>query len=730
MKCRLLATWLFIVTTVTTAHAGPAPDLSLARLYSLPWVVGTTPEAPAWSPDSTRVAFLWSDDGSNTRDLWWTDTGGRAPTRLTDVRRPAVPVPTEPDAARQDLAKREADPGITGFTWLEDGQALAYCRSGRLYRVPATGNPGASAIDPDATAVHEPVGLPHSPAVLYAHRQGLSRHEPASGSIPLVVVPEDVSIDTLTVSPDGRFVAFIETDLREIAERIIPDYLTAETSAPTIRRAFPGEPSERYRIGVVPTGGGPVVWMQAGGDAQDPIFSLAWSPDSRTLLVDRGDLYIKHRWIRLLEAQSGEGRTLWEERDDANVTAEWWSAFAPDGRSVYTVSDCGSDYQLWQIPLDGRVPKPVTAEGYAVFGASVVPAAGGVLFIGNREATEDRAPYWLDAQGKVTALSNLHGHHEPLLSPDGRWLADIRSDDQTPPELYLRPLHASSAAPAPAERRITHSPLPAYEGHAWATVRYVDFPNVHDGVSLHARLTLPVDFDPHRRYPAIIGSVYSNTVHNRWGGRVFHPTWALDQYLAAHGYVILNVDIRGSSGHGKAFRQRLREDYGGIDVDDLYSATRYLAGSGFVDEHRIGLWGSSYGGLLTTMSLLKHPGVYAAGVAGAPATNVFHAETGEMRTMMDPVSRRERYQAASPYLMSDALADPLLIIHGMRDDTVLFKDTLTLVQRLILADRPVELAVLPDAPHGWDTKGLAQSRYAFSRLVEFFERHLKPTASP
>jgi dipeptidyl-peptidase-4 len=293
--------------------------------------------------------------------------------------------------------------------------------------------------------------------------------------------------------------------------------------------------------------------------------------------------------------------------------------------------------------------------------------------------------------------------------------------------LYVRSRTAAGATAV--ETRVTHSPIPGYDTHAWATVRYVDFPNVHDGVSLHARLTLPTDFDPHRRYPVIMGSVYSNTVHNRWGGRVYHPTWALDQYFAAHGYVVMNVDIRGSSGHGKTFRQGIREDYGGIDVDDLYSATRYLAGTGFVDEHRIGLWGSSYGGLLTTMSLLKHPGVYAAGVAGAPATNVFHAETGEMRTMMDPVTRYERYQAASPYLRSDDLVDPLLIIHGMRDDTVLFKDTLTLVQRLILADRPVELAVLPDAPHGWDTQGLAQSRYAFGRLVDFFERTLKPQSS-
>ncbi|MCX7058790.1 MAG: prolyl oligopeptidase family serine peptidase, partial [Proteobacteria bacterium] len=311
------------------------------------------------------------------------------------------------------------------------------------------------------------------------------------------------------------------------------------------------------------------------------------------------------------------------------------------------------------------------------------------------------------------------------VSPDGRWLADVYSNDVTPPELYLSATVADGSI-----RALTHSPLAEFASHRWVAARYVEFPSVEDGTTLHARLTLPPDFDPAKQYPAILGSVYSNTVHNRWGGRIYHPTWALDQYLAQAGYVIMNIDIRGSSGHGKRFRQRLREDYGGIDVEDLYSGVRYLVDHGSVDPRRVGLWGSSYGGLLTTMSLFKKPGVYAAGVAGAPATSLWHAETGEMRTMMAPRDHAERYAASSPFLRSDGLRDPLLIIHGMRDDTVLFKDTLTLTQRLVLQGHDVELVVLPDAPHGWDTQGLAQTRFAFSKLVEFFRRHLGEGPSP
>ena len=96
-------------------------------------------------------------------------------------------------------------------------------------------------------------------------------------------------------------------------------------------------------------------------------------------------------------------------------------------------------------------------------------------------------------------------------------------------------------------------------------------------------------------------------------------------------YVVLQVDVRGSVGHGREFREKLQRDFGGIDVEDVHSGAEYLGTLGYVDTNRLGIWGSSYGGLMTAMSLFKKPGVYKAGVASSPATNVWHATTGEVR---------------------------------------------------------------------------------------------------
>jgi len=372
------------------------------------------------------------------------------------------------------------------------------------------------------------------------------------------------------------------------------------------------------------------------------------------------------------------------------------------------------------VPISGGASvRRLTRGNWAV--ASMVPVEDGLVVVGNLDKAEERQLFRIDARGgDPVRLSGRPGTHTPVLSPDGRHAAVAFSSDSTPPELLVTALDGSAN-----ERVVTHSPLEQFSDYRWVTPRYVEFESHVDGTPLHGRLTLPPDWEPGRRYPAILGSVYTDSVRNQWGGRAAHPTWGLDQFLAQEGYVLLNVDLRGSWGRGREHRRGIRLDYGGMDIEDLESGVRFLGTLGFVDLARVGLWGSSYGGLMTAMSLFRKPGLYAAGVAGAPATNVRHALTGQMAVMMRPQDHPEEYDDSSAYLHAHGLEDPLMIIHGMRDEVVLFKDSVVLVERLIQLDKDVELVALPDAGHGWDNEGLAQTRFAFRRLFAHFERYLK-----
>lgn len=716
----------------------PAPlPADLERFYSAPSLVGTAPRAPVWSPDGRQVAFLWTEDGTNFLDVYTADRATAAP-----VRRSAFPRRTAPDgpatawATQRDALAAELDGGVSAVAWLPDGRRLLTTFRGDLWLV---------APDRPATRLTETRGAESRAAVAARPRGDTARvafvrdgelwvadlvGDALGAPRQLTRVARDgVGVEQFVWSPDGATFAVVEVDRTAIRTRGIPDYLGEETAMPLVRRAFPGEDSEHRRIGVVAAAGGEVRWLALDGAPTDILHGLAWSPDGARLAVDWSDVFVKDRRVLVAEASTGAVRDLVREREPQNVSAEWQVAWRPDGAGLYFSSDREQDYHVWYAPLAGGGPRAITRGAWAVFGFTVTPS--GLVVVTNRERPEERQVERVPLDGGAPVrLTRQPGTHTPAVSPDGRWLASVHSSDSVPPDLHLvGPVARGATAPA-EPRRVTASPRAEFARYRFTTPRYVTFPSRADGAVLHGRLLLPPGYDPARRWPVIIGSAYSNTARNQWGGRNAHPLWGLDQVLLERGFVILAVDVAGSSGHGTAFRRRIRLDYGGIDVEDLHSGVEWLVREGIADPARVGIWGSSYGGLLTTMSLFTKPGVYAAGVAGAPATNVWHALTGEQRVMLRPQEQPAEYARASSHTRAAGLAGRLMLIHGMRDVVVLYKDSAWLTQYLLQLGKDVELVTLPDAGHGWDLEGLAQTRYAFRSLVGFFERTLLGAAAP
>jgi dipeptidyl-peptidase-4 len=753
---------LLAVSIVSLVPSGEtsaqAPRLTIERLYSLPRIIGTPPRSFAWSSDGRHLAFLWNDEGRNFRDVWVLDTAApdQVPTRVTHLPHldPLSGPTLDPVAAAESEERAERDPGVTAVTWHPDGRRLLITFRGDLWLVTPDGQPRRLTDTPalETQAAYSPAG-----DLLAFLTQGelwlMAADPPAAASgTPAAVrridsISPDVGIASFRWSPTGSRIAVLERDRRDVALRGIPDYLSDETRLVEVRRAYPGELPARQRLGFVSARSldsrEPVQWVELDEGPASPespwlLLSYAWAPDGERLAVDTSDLYAKDRRIFQVDVRSASppaARIVVRERDPLNETYYYWRiAWSTDSRHLYFLSDRDQDYHVYALAtgregLEASEPRRLTRGDWAV--AEMHPVEGGLIVVGNRGRPEERQLFRVDDPGgEVTRVSHRPGTHAPTLSPDGRYAAVAFSSDTTPPELLLTTLDPVSATSGPedglavVERLVTDSPTPEFSGYAWVAPQYVTFRSHVDGTELHGRLTLPPDFDPDRRYPAILGSVYTESVRNQWGGRTAHPTWGLDQYLAQQGYVLLNVDVRGSWGRGRDHRRGIRLDYGGMDIEDLESGVRFLEGEGYVDMGRVGIWGSSYGGLMTVMSLFRKPGLYAAGVAGAPATNVWHALTGQMAVMMAPEDQAEAYADSSPFLHAEGLEDPLMIIHGMRDQIVLFKDTATLVQRLIMLGKDVDLVALPNAGHGWDNEGLAQTRFAFGKLVQHFERHL------
>ncbi len=684
-------------SALASYEVGPALD----RLYSLPRIIGTAPVSPAWSPDGRKLLFLWNDAGYDFKDVFVIDVDAPTPSRLTSLS-PAGP-------------PREGDPGVADAVWHPDGRKILFRLGSELFLVSADG--GA----PQRVAEGSQARFsPNGHHLAYLHRGDLLLQDTDFAERTLVSDPRaEVFVESFEWSLDGASIAFVEEDESRVALRGIPDYLEKpEVELVRVRRPYPGEEPARVRLGVVGVGQGAIPrFFDLGGTRVDPIFSYRWSGEGN-LLVDTSDLYVKNRRILVVEPGSTAVREVYREEEPENVSAYWQAEWAPGGRAIYFLSDRDEEYHVYRLPLEGGMPSRITSGNFAVSQIAVTPTA--LVFVANSPRPEDRQVFRIGLEGgDPIRMSRESGTHTPFVSPDGRFAASLFSSDSTPPELFLTSLQGGR------ETRVTRSPLPEFDALSWASPEYVSFKSHVDGAAIHGRLQVPANLDRTRKHPAIVGSIYSNTVRNQWGGRNAHPLWGLERHLLEKGYILFNIDIRGSWGRGKAFRRGIRTNYGGIDVEDVASGVRYLSGLPFVDTERIGIWGSSYGGLLTCMSLFKKPELFRAGVAGAPATNVFHATTGEMRVMMAPEDERSAYEAASAYTHAEGLEDPLLLIHGMRDRTVLYQDSVFLVDRLMRLGKNVDFVSLPDAGHGWDLEELHETRFAFRKLIEFFDRHLK-----
>ena len=231
----------------------------------------------------------------------------------------------------------------------------------------------------------------------------------------------------------------------------------------------------------------------------------------------------------------------------------------------------------------------------------------------------------------------------------------------------------------------------------------------------------PPNIDSTKHYPVLFGPAYSNTVRNRWGGM----NGMLQQYLALEkGYIVVQVDVRGSTGYGREFREKFLMDWGGGDLNDLESAVTYMKTLPFVDASRFGIWGSSYGGTLTVYSLLKKPGLFQAGVAGAAATDPYLFGSDDVAIVRRPQSHPATFtRGALPY--AGNLRDHLLLIHGMQDDVVPFSSAVALVEEFMKQGKDFDFAFAPAATHGW-TQRPYYATYLLRKLVAHFDRYLGP----
>jgi len=719
-RCNQLIREILALTLLLAPAGGASQEsaLTVDRIVSQTSITGTSPSAPAWSPVGNRLAFLWNDSAMPRREIWIVEGDGTELHRLT--------------------RETEGTGGVSQFVWTPSGAALIYIRAGDVWRIETTGGGEDEGVCLTATAGGKS-NLAVSPDGRYASflQEGdlwllnletnlLARATrvgvPSISSVPLGTYSRpDVEIGpyvwggpTYRWSPDSRTIAVHYVDRREMRIVSFPYYLGDETLVNNHRRGYPGDPNEHRTVGFYDVESGELNLLDLPDPTGNRVVDFSWSPSGK-LLIDRESDTAEERWLHMVDPASGRLEQIWHDERDTRVYTSIGSAWHTDGKRVLFLSDLGDRYGLYLLDSENGPPVLLTNERFDVTGAPLVNAGtGSIFFQSNEPSPYERHVFQIsDEGGTATRISTLPGQNQPYPSPDGSIVAILHSDDLSPTELYLVAADGRST-----ERRITTSPPAEFGRRSWARARYVTFPSRIDDYTLHARVLEPVDLDRAKRYPVVFGPVYSNTVRNRWGGR----NALLQQLLVERGYIVVQVDVRGSTGYGRAFREEFLMDFGGEDLEDLHSAVEYMATLPYVDPDRIGIWGSSYGGLLTVYSLLKKPGVFKAGVAGAAAVDPYFFGTDDVAIVRRPQSHPEAFaRGAAQY--AENLQDHLLIIHGTQDDVVPFKTTVMLAEELMRQGKDFDFAFAPGTTHGW-TRRPHHARYLLEKLVTHFDRYL------
>jgi dipeptidyl aminopeptidase/acylaminoacyl peptidase len=427
----------------------------------------------------------------------------------------------------------------------------------------------------------------------------------------------------------------------------------------------------------------------------------------------------------LLDAATGKTRVLATVHDDAWIDGPGAGTLGwlPDNAHVYFESERDGWAHLYSVSINGGEATQLTSGQFEVSDVRLSQDKTRFYFTSSERSAFERNLYSMQIGGGArTQITSKPGNHQIDLSPDESILADVYSYSNKPPELYLLPNYPADEKTT--VRQVTTSPIPEFFTHNWIDPPIVSF-KARDGATVYGRIYLPANYKGGG--PAVLfvhGAGYLQNVHRWWSS--YYREYMFHHLLMERGFVVLDIDYRGSAGYGRDWRTGIYRHMGGKDLTDHVDAVNYLVKEHGVDPKRIGLYGGSYGGFITLMAMFTQPDVFAAGAALRPVTDWAHYNNGYTSNILNlPQSDAESYKQSSPIYFANGLKGALLICHGMVDTNVNFQDTVRLVEKLIeLRKENWSVAPYPVEDHGFEREASWADEY--KRILKLFVDNLKP----
>ena len=545
--------------------------------------------------------------------------------------------------------------------------------------------------------------------------------EPAGIKCGQVVHRNEFGIEKGTFwSPDGQRLAFYRMD-----ETMVSDYPQVDTEARTaeyVPDKYPmaGTASHKVTVGVYDIATGKTIYLQAG-DPTDRYFSnIAWSPCGKYVYMMEHPREQNRAELVRYHALTGEkDAVLITETHDKYVEPQHPITFLPwdDTKFIYHSQKDGFNH-LYLYDVEGKELAQLTKGEWLV--QEIVgfhEKRKEVIIVSTEVSPLQSNLYAVNVKsGKRRPIGNSEGVHTVQLSASADWMIDRYSAPTTPRRIEL-----VNVKDGKSRNVLLDAPNP------WAGFNVPEMTvgtlKAADGVTdLYYRLVKPVNFDPAKKYPAVIyvyGGPHAQMIQNSWNCSV--RGW--DIYMAQQGYVVFTVDNRGSSNRGLAFENCTFRQLGVEEMKDQLRGVEFLKSLPYVDADRLGVHGWSYGGFMTTNLMLTYPDVFKVGVAGGPVTDWKYYEVmyGE-RYMDTPQSNPEGYKNSSLLEKAGNLKGRLLVIHGGNDPVCVPQMTYSFMKACIDKGTHPDLFIYPGHEHNM----IGRDRvHLHEHITRYFEDFLK-----
>jgi len=710
----------------TTQPAG----YSIAQIFAAPGLTGYHPEDVEWSPDGRHVSYLLRHPDAPQADLYGVDTRTGKTSVLLSSKQLAGAAAPPSSIKNQREQERITRYHVDSYHWSPKSDAIFYLSNDQVYfyglithqTTQITHEPGAKR-DPQLSPDEQWVSYVSNGDVHYVSVHGgtvysVTPHTAGvlNGGLNWVYTEELGLRSAYAWSPDSRYIAFLQSDERPVQAFPLVNFVKQQPTVDLEKYPTAGAPNPIVRLGVYALQSGKTVWMSMAGTADTYLARFGWLPAGGRVYGEVLNRAQTHLQLLTADPESGAARVVVSQTDPDWVDVRAAPHFLKSGGFIWNSQQDGW-HHLYLCSDDGRVARKLTVGDYNVLKLEGVDEQRGQLYFTRyTHGPLNTELYRVSLSGgEAHAVTGKPGTHAITMNPQAHDYLDTYSNSMTPPSVTLvnsgngRRVVIQAAASLPYK----------FEKPRFFTIRAAD-----GRTPIYARMTLPPDFDSAKKYPVIMyqygGPDVAPTVRDVWGGSGF----LFDQLLAKQGFILFATDNRAATYFSHRDQALVKFHLGKLALADQLAAVNWLKSRSYVDPARIGIWGWSYGGYMTTYTLTHAPGVWRAGIAVAPVTRWQDYDSiYTERYMGTPRENPQGYAGSSAVAAAKNLSDPLLLVAGTGDDNVHWQNTLQFIQALIEAGKPYQLLIYPNKTHG--ISGPAARTHLFTAMQDFWRQQLK-----